>query len=81
MIGTDLERLRLPHDKPNFSSNLMLQKFDSASASLLPLIPIFIESVKLRFPKIKSKQIGFNFREGKTNKERHEKEKEGKHKA
>nr|AFK43085.1 unknown [Medicago truncatula]AFK48441.1 unknown [Medicago truncatula] len=47
MISADLECLRLPHEKPHFTSNLMLQELDRPSTSLLPLISIFIETVKL----------------------------------
>jgi hypothetical protein len=56
MIGTDLEGFGLPHEKPNFTSNLMLQELNSTSTSLLPLISIFIEPIKLRFAAIKGKQ-------------------------
>ena len=50
MVSADLEGIRLPHNKPNFSSFLMLQKLHRTGASLLPLIAILIESIKLGFP-------------------------------
>lgn len=50
MIGADLESLGLPHEKPDLAGNLMLQKLDGAGASLLPLVTILVEPVKLRFP-------------------------------
>ena len=56
MISTDLECLGLPHKKPHFTSNLMLQELHRTSTSLLPLISIFIETVKLRFAAMNEKQ-------------------------
>lgn len=52
MIGTDLECLGLPHEKPNLASDLVLQELHSTSASLLPLVSILIEPVELRFTAI-----------------------------
>ena len=50
MVGADLEGLRLPHNEPNSARFLVLQKLHRTSASLLPLIPFLIESIKLGFP-------------------------------
>lgn len=52
MISADLESLRLPHNKTNFSSVFMFQQLHTPGASLLPLISILIEPIKLSFPKI-----------------------------
>ena len=49
MIGTDLERLGLPHDETNLPSLLVLQKLHRSSASLLPLVSVLIEAIELRF--------------------------------
>lgn len=50
MISTDLESFGLPHNETNLPSLLVLQELDSPSSSLLPLTPIFIEPIQLRFP-------------------------------
>lgn len=50
MIGADLESLRLTHNKTNFFSGFMLQELHASCAPLLPLISVFIKTIKLRFP-------------------------------
>lgn len=50
MVSADLEGLRLPHNETDFSVFLVLQKLHRTNASLLPLIPFLIESIKLGFP-------------------------------
>ena len=55
MISADLERLGLPHEKPNLAGSLMLQELHSAGATLLPLVPVLVEPVKLRFAAISEK--------------------------
>jgi len=57
MIGTDLESLGLPHEKPNLAGNLMLQELHGACASLLPLVPIFVKTVQFRFAVIRDIQV------------------------
>jgi len=58
MISADLQCLRLPHDKANLASDLVLQELDASRTPLLPLIPLFVKSVKLRFStKLKQNQI------------------------
>jgi len=54
MVSTDLKSLRLSHNKPNFSSNLMLQKLHSSCPSFLPLIPCLVKSVQFCFSTHKS---------------------------
>jgi len=54
MIGADLKSLRLSHNKPNFSGNLMLQKLHSSCPSFLPLIPFLVKSVQFCFSTHKS---------------------------
>jgi hypothetical protein len=51
MIDTNLEGFGLPHEKSNFTSNLMLQK-RYWFLHLLPLIFILIKSVNISFAAI-----------------------------
>lgn len=60
MIGANFQSLGLPHDEPDLAGLLVLQKLHSPGASLLPLIPIFIISVKLRFPENQSQITKIN---------------------
>jgi hypothetical protein len=50
VIGADLECLRLAHDQANLGGLLVLQQLDGASTSLLPLVPLLIESIQLGLP-------------------------------
>jgi hypothetical protein len=50
MIGADLEGFGLSHNEADLAGYVVLEKPDGTSASLFPLVPIFIESVKLSFP-------------------------------
>ena len=56
MIGADLEGFGLPHNKANLPTLFVLQKLNGASTSLLPLIPLFIEPVELRFTESEGKK-------------------------
>lgn len=51
MIGANLESLGLPHNQPNLSGLLVLQQPHAPRTSLLPLVPLFIEPIQLRFPR------------------------------
>jgi hypothetical protein len=50
VIGADLERLGLPHDEADLGGLLVLEELDGARAPFLPLAPVLVESVELRFP-------------------------------
>ena len=73
MISADLERLGLPHEKPNLAGSLMLQELHSAGATLLPLVPVLVEPVKLRFAAIREEQASTAPISGKTVKSRSKK--------
>lgn len=45
MVGADLEGLGLSHNKANLGGLLVPEELHRTGASLLPLVPIFIESV------------------------------------
>ena len=47
LIGIDLEHLGLSHEKPNLAGSLMLQELHGVGTSLLPLVLVLVESVKL----------------------------------
>ena len=74
MIGADLERLGLPHEKPNLARSLMLQELHGARASLLPLVPILVEPVKLRFAAIREEQASTRTRVEETQERESKKE-------
>lgn len=48
MVGNDLERLALPHNKPDLPSLLVLQQLHAAGPPLLPLVALTIKPVQLR---------------------------------
>lgn len=48
MICADLEGFRLAHNKANFPSFLVLEELDSTSASLFPLVSVFVKTIELR---------------------------------
>lgn len=50
MVGTDLEGLGLSHNQADLAGLLVLKELHSPGTSLLPLVPIFIEPIELRFP-------------------------------
>ena len=49
MVGADLKGFRLSHNEANLAGLFVLEKLDRTSASLFPLVPIFIESIKFSF--------------------------------
>ena len=50
MIGADLERLGLSHDEADLGSLLVFEQLDGTRAPLLPLAPVLVKSIQLRFP-------------------------------
>lgn len=49
MVCADLKCLGLPHDQPDLERLLVPEKLHCARSPLLPLVPLLIEPVKLRF--------------------------------
>ena len=47
MVGSNLERLLLPHQQPDLLVLLVLQELDLANAPLLPLVVLCVEAVEL----------------------------------
>jgi hypothetical protein len=45
VVGADLERLGLAHDKADLAVLLVLEQLDGARAPLLPLVPVLVEPV------------------------------------
>ena len=50
VICADLQCLRLTHDEADLGGLLVLQQLDGASTTLLPLVPLLIESIQLGLP-------------------------------